>query len=223
MSKIVYDYVEDYIRNMIPQNDELLKSMEDYALENNVPIVQREVAKLLSLIIKMKDSKNILEIGTAIGYSAIMMNKASNNAKIVTIERNKDMIEKAEENIKSAGLENSIQVIEGDALEVLPKIDDKFDLIFIDAAKGQYKEFFSYCDRCLKLGGIIFADNVLFRGMIANNDLVVRRKITIVKRMRNYLEFISKNKNYETSILSIGDGVAISLKTGDEYELEGNL
>lgn len=214
MSKIVYDYIESYLRGLITQNDSLLKDIEDFAKENNVPIIQPEVAKLLSLIIKVKGVKSILEVGTAIGYSALVMHKACGNCKIVTIERNEEMIERAKINIEKAGCQSHITILKGEAEDILPGIDEKFDLIFLDAAKGQYLEFFSVCDRLLNNNGIIFADNVLFRGMVATNELLIRRKITIVKRMRKYLSFMSDNENYDTSILPIGDGVAISYKTG---------
>ncbi|KPU44945.1 putative O-methyltransferase [Oxobacter pfennigii] len=214
MSKIVYDYIEEYIRNLIPKEDDLLKELEEYALLNNVPIIHPEVAQLLSFLIKVNKPLKILEIGTAIGYSAIVMKKAALSGRIITIDRDSDMIKLAEENIKKAGFQDSIEIIEGDALDILTNMDKDFDFIFIDAAKGQYMEFFPHCHRMLNNEGIIFADNVLFRGMVATNELLIRRKITIVKRMRKYLKFITENHDYETSILPLGDGVAISLKSG---------
>lgn len=212
MSNIVHDYIEDYIRSLLPEGSDIINDMELYAQENHVPIVQKEVARLLSLVINMKKPRKILEVGTAIGYSAVLMHEAAVDCSIVTIERDENMVEKALQNIRSAGIENDIHIIHGDASEVLSSLDDKFDLIFLDAAKGQYLEFFYDCDRLLKEGGIIFADNVLFRGMVATNELLIRRKITIVKRMRKYLKFMSENKSYDTSILPVGDGVAVSLK-----------
>lgn len=215
MSRIVYDYIEEYIREMLPQQDVLLKEMEVYAEENHVPIVETEVAKLLSLLIKLKKPKEILEIGTAIGYSAIVMHKAAGNCRIVTIERDESMIEKALEYIERAEISENVTILNGEADVTLANLNEKFDFIFLDAAKGQYLEFFSNCDRLLKKGGLLFADNVLFRGMVASNELLIRRKITIVKRMRKYLKFISENTNYETSVIPIGDGVAVSLKIGE--------
>jgi len=214
LSKIVYDYIEDYIRGLIKQDDELIKEMECYAGENHVPIIQPEVARFLSFIIKVKGVKRILEVGTAIGYSAVVMHKAAGGCSIATIERNEDMAKKAYENIEKAGLEEDIKIMQGEAEEVLKNMDEKFDLILLDAAKGQYLEFFGECDRMLNKGGIIFADNVLFRGMVATNELVIRRKITIVKRMRKYLKYMSENENYDTSVLPLGDGVAVSFKIG---------
>lgn len=214
MSKIVYDYIEEYIRGLLPSNDELLKEMETFAHENHVPIIQPEVAKFLSFIIKSKMAKDILEVGTAIGYSAICMCKAAGDCNVTSIERDAGMTEKALDYISKAGLKDKISVIEGEAQSVLSLMDRKFDLIFLDAAKGQYLEFFNDCHRMLRTGGILFADNVLFRGMVASNELLIRRKITIVKRLRKYLEFIQENSNYETSILPLGDGVMVSVKLG---------
>jgi caffeoyl-CoA O-methyltransferase len=214
LSNIVYDYIEDYIKSLLPQNDGLLKEMEDYARDNHVPIILPEVAKFLSFIIKCNNTKNILEVGTAIGYSSIVMAQSTENTRIVTIERDKDMIGLALNNIKKAGLGSNISVIEGEAEVILEGMDDSFDLIFLDAAKGQYMEFFHNCHRMLKKGGILYADNVLFRGMVSSNELLIRRKITIVKRLRKYLKYMSENKDYDTSILPLGDGVLISLKIG---------
>jgi caffeoyl-CoA O-methyltransferase len=214
VSNIVHDYIEDYIRGLLPERNGIIKEMEDYASLNNVPIIHPEAARFLSFLIKCKGVKNILEVGTAIGYSAIVMHQAAGECRIVTIERDQSMIEEARKNISSAGLESSISIVEGEADEILKNMDDKFDLIFLDAAKGQYLEFFPDCDRMLQNGGIIFADNVLFRGMVATNALLIRRKITIVKRMRKYLSFMSENPGYDTSVLPLGDGVAVSLKLG---------
>jgi predicted O-methyltransferase YrrM len=134
------------------------------------------------------------------------------NGKIDTIDRYELMIDRAKENIERAGLKNVINIIEGDALEVLRCLDKRYDLIFLDAAKGQYPEFLPECLRMLNKGGLLVSDNVLYKGMIASDDLVVRRKKTIVKRMRDYLESICSSDELETSIIPIGDGVALSYK-----------
>jgi predicted O-methyltransferase YrrM len=182
-------------------------------MENNVPIVQKEVANLIKLMITIQKPKRILELGTAIGYSSILMSRASKTIEeIVTIERNENMAEIARNNIREFGEEKAISIIEGDCLKVLEDLDDKYDMIFIDAGKGHYNDFFPHCLRLLKDSGIIISDNVLFRGMVANNDLLIRRKITIVKRMREYLINISKDKNLITTVIPIGDGVAITAR-----------
>lgn len=214
LSNIVYDYIEEYLRSLLPENEGILKQMEDYAKQNNIPIVQPEVARFISFIIKTLNVKNILEVGTAIGYSAALMHRAAGGCRIVTIERNEEMVEKALKNLESAGISKDITILKGEAEEILKNMNETFDMVFLDAAKGQYLEFFPDCHRMLKKGGIILADNVLFRGMVATNKLLIRRKITIVKRLRKYLKYMSENKDYDTTILPLGDGVAVSVKIG---------
>ena len=162
-------------------------------------------------MISMKEPNNILELGTAIGYSSILMSKTLNNkCKITTIERDEKMINLAKENIKSFGLEDNIEIKEGECLEILEKLDNKYDLIFMDAGKGHYNHFLPHCLRLLSDKGVIIADNVLFRGMVASDDLVKRRKITIVKRMRTYLDIVSNDKNLITTVIPMGDGIALT-------------
>ncbi len=210
---INYDYINNYIRNTIKENDGILKELEDFARENHVPIIQPEVAKLLLVTGKLLKPKRILEVGTAIGYSAIVLsNVLAEGGKIDTVDRYELMIERAKINIKRAGLENTVNIIVGDAVEVLRCLDKKYDMIFLDAAKGQYPEFLPECMRMLNKGGLLFSDNVLYKGMVANDDLVVRRKKTIVKRLRDFLSSICENEELDTSILPIGDGVALSYK-----------
>ncbi|HOV25749.1 MAG TPA: O-methyltransferase [Pseudobacteroides sp.] len=210
---INYDYINNYIRNTIKDNDGILKELEDFARENHVPIIQPEVAKLLLVTGKLLKPKRILEVGTAIGYSAIVLsNVLAEGGKIDTVDRYELMIERAKINIKRAGLENTVNIIVGDAVEVLRCLDKKYDMIFLDAAKGQYPEFLPECMRMLNKGGLLFSDNVLYKGMVANDDLVVRRKKTIVKRLRDFLSSICENEELDTSILPIGDGVALSYK-----------
>lgn len=213
MSNITYDYMEKYIKSLIPEDEGLLKELEDYAAENNVPIIQKEVANFLKLMITIKKPAKILELGTAIGYSSILMSlSAENNCSITTIERDKNMVAIAKENINKANLSENISIIEGDCLDVLEKLDDSFDMIFMDAGKGHYNHFLPHCLRILKKDGIIIADNALFRGMVASKELVIRRKITIVKRMRNYLELVSKSNDLITSIIPMGDGIAVTTR-----------
>lgn len=212
MGDINRGYIEDYIRNLIPKKNDFLSKIEEYGLENNVPIVHPEVAQLLKVMIQIKDPKAVLEVGTAIGYSSLVMASCMNGGKIVTIERNSDMIDLAKKNIDKSEFGTSIEIIEGDAEETLKALDEKFDFIFLDAAKGHYKEFFSIFIDKLNPGGVVVSDNILFKGMVATDDLVIRRKKTIVKRMRDYLEYISNEESLETSIIPIGDGVAISYK-----------
>lgn len=213
MSDIAYDYIEEYIRNLIPEHREDLKKLEVYALENSVPIIHKEVAQFLETMITIKKPKKILELGTAIGYSAILMNIASmGQCNIVTIERDANMIKQATTNVENFGLKDKIQIIEGECLDVLKNLQDEFDFIFMDAGKGHYNHFLPDCLRLLRKDGIIVADNVLFRGMVASNHLLKRRKITIVKRLRSYLEEISYREDLITSVLPMGDGIAITAR-----------
>lgn len=211
MSGITHEYMEEYLRNLIPENKGLLKELEDFAKENAVPIAQKETAKFLEFMVSLNKPKNILELGTAIGYSSILMyTSSSKDTQIKTIERNEEMVKLARDNIKKCSLQDHIEVIEGDCLEELKKLHGEFDVIFMDAGKGHYNHFLPECLRLLAKDGIIIADNVLFRGMVATDELVKRRKITIVKRMRSYLEMVSKDENLITTVLPMGDGIALT-------------
>ncbi len=208
---INYDYILRYIRDTLPESEGQLKEMEDYAKEHSVPISQPESIRFLEIIIKIANAKKILEVGSAIGYSAIRMSNAA-GGEVTTIELSDEMADIAEENIKSAGLSDRITLIRGDAREVLPNIEGEFDLIFVDAAKGQYAEFFQQSRRLLKKGGIMVSDNVLYKGMTATDELLIHRKITLVRRLRSYLEMLKENKEFSTALIPIGDGVALSFR-----------
>jgi len=211
LSKITYDYMEDYIRGLIPERTGTLKEIEDFARENGVPIVQKETGVFLEFMTSMKKPKKILELGTAVGFSSILMYESAGvEPDIVTIERDEKMIEMAKINLDRFNLRDKIKIEQGDCLEVLERLDDKFDLIFMDAGKGHYNHFLPHCLRLLKDDGIIVADNVLFRGMVASQELVKRRKITIVKRMRTYLDLVTQDESLITSVIPMGDGIAVT-------------
>ena len=211
MSKITYDYMDDYIRGLIPERTGTLKEIEDFARENGVPIVQKETGVFLEFMTSMKKPKKILELGTAVGFSSILMYESAGvEPDIVTIERDEKMIEMAKINLDRFNLRDKIKIEQGDCLEVLERLDDKFDLIFMDAGKGHYNHFLPHCLRLLKDDGIIVADNVLFRGMVASQELVKRRKITIVKRMRTYLDLVTQDESLITSVIPMGDGIAVT-------------
>lgn len=210
MGNINKSYIEDYIRALVKEEEDL-KDMREYAEKNNVPIIHPEVKQLLKVLIKIKKPKTILEIGTAIGYSAMVMAKElEKDGKVVTVERDSEMIRLAKQNIDSKGYGEKILLLEGDAEEILNGFDEKIDMIFLDGAKGKYQDFLELIFKNLNPEAVIVADNVLFKGMVASEDLVVRRKKTIVKRMRSYLESVSEDLRLETSVIPIGDGVAIS-------------
>ncbi len=212
MDNINEGHIVEYIRNLVPEKSQL-KDLEAYAVKNHIPIVEPEVAQLLRVLIKMQRPRNILEVGTAIGYSAIVMAKnTGEDTRITSIERRKDMVQLARENIDKYQFNNKIRVIEGDAAEILPSIEENYDFIFLDAAKGQYMDFFNEAIRLLKAGGIIVSDNVLFKGMVSSDKLVIRRKKTIVKRLRSFLKYINQIDGFTSSIIPIGDGLAITYR-----------
>ena len=213
MSNIVNGKVENYIRETLKPSQGLLRDLELYAEENSVPIIHKEVADLLRVILKLKRPKKILELGCAIGYSSLFFaDVLDGDVEIVTTERNPIMLERAQDNIKKAGMEDRIKILVGDAEETLKDLEGTFDMIFIDAAKGHYKMFFDMLIGKLNHGGIVISDNILYKGMIASDDYVVRRKKTIVKRMRTYLDYICDLEGISTSLIPIGDGLAISYK-----------
>lgn len=215
LTHINEEYIEDYIRSILPKNNEYLTLMESYAEENHVPIIEPEVAQLLRVLLKTNNPKNILEVGTAIGYSGLIMAGAtSDDCKITTIERRSDMVTLANDFISKTSYGEKIKILEGEAEEILPSLEDNYDFIFLDAAKGQYLEFFNYCIKFLKPGGIIVSDNVLFKGMVATDKLVIRRKKTIVKRLRAFLKYINEIDGYTSCVIPLGDGVAITYKEG---------
>lgn len=192
-------------------NDLDLK-LKEYAKEFNVPIILDEGLALLEQIIRIKKPTNILEIGTAIGYSAIRMSRV-NGSFITTIERNPKMIEIAKNNFKDANLEDKIKLIECDALEAFDLVSDKkYDLIFIDAAKAQYEKFFNLYTPLLNENGIVISDNMSFHNLKDNLESQSRSVKALIRKLGNYQNFLLNNKDYDTSIFNIGDGVAISIK-----------
>ncbi|MCL2837481.1 MAG: O-methyltransferase [Oscillospiraceae bacterium] len=210
---INYPYINEYIQKSTPQKTGLLKELETYAEKNNVPISQPETLRFIEVICSIAKPKKILEIGTAIGYSAIAIAELSSEIDIKSIEKSESMATIARENISAAKLDNQIEVITGDAKDVLSEFSDSsFDLIFMDAAKGQYLQFLPHCIRILRNGGILISDNILYQGMVATDELWVKRKCTIIRNLREYITEIMDNDKLDTSILPLGDGVAISYK-----------
>ncbi len=213
MPGINKDYISEYIRDLLPIRSEFLVGLEAYAKDNKVPIVHPEVAQLLRLLIKLQRPREILEVGTAIGYSALVMAGAlEGDFSITTLEKDPKMVEEAILNIKKAGYEKEIKLIEGDALETFPHLSKTYDFIFLDAAKGQYIEFMDYSLKLIKDGGLIVSDNVLYKGMVAKKAPLDRRNKTIVTRLRDYLEWINNIDGVSTSVIPIGDGLALTYK-----------
>lgn len=197
---------------MVDDTDLLLKELEEYAKEEKVPIMQPEGIKFLTNYIDLHDVKSVLEIGSAIGYSAIKMALSNPKVKIVTIERDEQRYLEGVKNIKRFGLENRITILFNDALTI--KIDDKFDLIFIDAAKSQNINFFNHFEKNLKSGGTIITDNIFFHGYTYMNPEEIESKNIrgIARKIREYVEFLENNKKYKTEIKKIGDGIAVTKK-----------
>ena len=191
---------------------EEIESIKNYALENNVPIMQDDGINYLTNYIKKNKIKKILEIGTAIGYSAIMMCLVDNDIEVTTIERDEKRYLEAIKNVKKFNLEDRINLIYNDALEV--KINETYDLIFIDAAKAQNTKFFEKFERNLRDGGSIITDNMYFHGLVFKDeeDIGSRNLRQLVRKVKNYTLFLEKNKKYDTEFLNIGDGLAISIK-----------
>ncbi|MCK9479922.1 MAG: O-methyltransferase [Firmicutes bacterium] len=207
---ISYEYISRYIGGVLEQSTGLLRELELYAEKNNIPIAPLETIRFIQTLLLATQPKRILEVGAAIGYSAITMAKCGGN--ITTIERDKKMAELLKQNIEKAGLLKRITVLKGDAADILPTLTEQFDFIFLDAAKGHYIDFLPDCIRLLKDGGLLCSDNVLYKGMVATDELVIRRKITIVRRLRSYLKTLCENDRLTTSVIPIGDGLALSCK-----------
>jgi predicted O-methyltransferase YrrM len=204
--------IEAYLQTLIPRRESVLLEIEQYAKEHNVPIMELIGMEALLQFIRLIQPKSILEIGTAIGYSSIRMAKAVKDVKVLTIERDEERYQKALSYIKKANMSENIDVILGDALEV--NLEQSFDVIFIDAAKGQYTKFFEKYEKLLEKNGVIISDNVLFKGLVAANNTDNKRIKSLVKKIKSYNEWIMENPSYDTTILPIGDGIAISKKKG---------
>lgn len=187
----------------------ILKEIEDYAKENNIPIMQKEGIEFLTKYIKDNNVKSILEIGSAIGYSAIKMALIDEDITITTIERDKDRYDVAVDNIKKFNLNNRINIINDDAFNVV--LEDKFDLIFIDAAKAQYIKFFKKFKSNLNENGAIISDNLEFHGLTSDiNNIKSRNLKQLVRKINNYNEFLKNNEEFNTIFYHVGDGVAVS-------------
>ena len=211
---IVNERLVTYINSLDRGNTPFLNQLEMDALKNQVPIIRRETQSLLKVLLRIKTPSRILEVGTAVGFSALLMSTyGPENCRITTIENYDKRIPIARENFKKAGKEEQITLLEGDAREILKTLEEPFDFIFMDAAKGQYIHFLTDILRLLSRGGILISDNVLQDGDIIESHFAVeRRNRTIYKRMREYLSALKNSDVLETSILPLGDGVALSVK-----------
>ena len=210
---INYPYIVSYLRSILPARDGLLSEIEEKSKleESYVPIAEPESAQLLRVLAQLSGGGNFLEIGTGCAYSSIILARETSGT-VTTIERYSKAAGFARENIEKAGLSDRIQLLEGEAADILPTLEGQYSLVFLDAAKGQYPAFLPHILRLLKPGGILVSDNVLYKGMTAERSLLIRRKITIVKRLRIYLKTLYETEELTTCVLPLGDGVAISVK-----------
>ena len=215
--------VKTVTETVIANNSELLNlsfsdfdlELKNYAKENNVPIIFDEGLAFLETVIRLYKPKRILEIGTAIGYSAMRMNRVCSSL-VTTIERNPKMYEEALKNVAKAGLEDSIEIIFKDALEAFDDVKHhKFDMIFIDAAKAQYIKFFNLYTPLLNEGGIVVCDNMMFHGLVndeASYEKQTRSVRGLIRKLAAFHSDLLNNKDYDTSIFNIGDGMSVSVK-----------
>lgn len=224
LNAIVTPYVTSYIREKTVQSDSLLLDIERYAAENSVPIAEPETARLLSVLTKLMRPKKILEVGCAVGYSSIIMARGlAGGGSMITLEYDTEMIKTARANIQAAGLGDTVSVVEADARDYLWYIegDESFDMIFLDGPKAHYIYMLDDCVRLLRKGGLLISDNVLFKGMTADDGHFARRKVTIINRLRDYITALMEHPQLESSILSQGDGVTLSVKTISDEERFG--
>ena len=191
-------------------NQEVLKRIKEKALAEHIPIIMDDTLEVVDKILVPLKPKKILEIGTAVGYSAICFsNYLQEGGRIDTIERDIQRVEEAKQNIKEVGVEEKIHILEGDAVEILPRLYEKYDVVFIDAAKGKYPFFLKEALRMLTEDGIILADNILYKGYVMS-DYNKHKQRTAVRNLRQYIAEVTQDPNLETEILEVGDGLAIS-------------
>ena len=213
---IIDERTTEYISSLEPDYSPVLAEIEAEAIRDRVPIIRRETGSLLRSVILMKRPRRILEVGTATGFSALLMSEVMpEGCTITTIEKYEKRIPLAQANFRRAGKADVIHLIAGDALEVLESLEGSFDFIFMDAAKGQYINFFPSVMRLLEPGGVLVSDNILQDGQLVESRYgVTRRNRTIHSRMREYLYVLKHTDGLESSVLTVGDGMTISVKKG---------
>ena len=211
---IVDERMLDYILSLDKDESPLVRTIEQEAVRDYVPIIRKESRNLLRVLLKIKKPGAVLEVGTAIGFSAVLMGEClPESSHITTIEKYEKRIPIARENFRRAGMEKKISLLEGDAADVLKELEGSYDFIFMDAAKGQYIHFLPEVLRLLAPGGILVSDNVLQDGdVVESRYAVVRRNRTIHSRMREYLWTLKHMDGQETIVLPIGDGMTVSVK-----------
>lgn len=212
------EQITNYLLALLPEKDNWIVDLEEQAQKDRVPIMDSIGMDFIMQLIRMNKPSEILEIGTGIGYSALRMLEASPESTITTIEKDEKRYNQAKANLKKYDNRKKVTLVQGDALSIMTNMvehEGKFDCIFIDAAKGQYEKYFDLADSLLINNGFIIADNVLFRGYIADYDFEHRRYKSIVNRLREYNKRVTNHSSYHTSIVPVGDGVAISFKSSE--------
>lgn len=189
-----------------------MANMRANAYEEHIPVLFSQTERLLDVLVRLKQPKRILEIGTAIGFSGILMLKASPNAILNTVEKLSESAEEARKNFKRYGVYERVNIFEGDACEIIPMLTGEYDFIFLDGPKGQYIEFYPYLKELLVKGGVLVADNVLYKGLVENIPDKHHKHITIARNLRLFLETVSNDKEMSSVVLKIGDGVSVSVK-----------
>lgn len=210
---INFEFILRYIRSLITED---VTKLYDFAMEREIPVAKPETTKLLYLLALIKQPKNVLELGTGIGCSAVVLSKAiPADTTILTVEKDPKNYEQAVNLFLENGLSERIFPRNADGLDVLRELcegEESFDFIFLDSAKGQYYDMLPYIKRLLPKGGVLVTDNVLYKGMVANDDLLLLRKKTIVKRLRKYLAAICRDEELESVVIPIGDGISLTVK-----------
>lgn len=207
------DQTKVFISNLIPKESEFEQKLREYAEQNNVPILRADAAAFMRTLVSLKMPTRILEVGTAIGYSAILMSECSPESKIDTIEINPDSVVLARENIRKADKSDKIRVIAGDGAEVLSALKNPYDMIFMDAAKGQYINLYDDVMRLLNVGGLLVCDNCIFYGKVFDKpEEAPHKHRTIVNNLRAFLEKMMADDRLQACLLDVGDGMAIATK-----------
>lgn len=188
-----------------------LKIENEYR-QNHIPCVRKETAKLLSILVAEEKPQKILEIGTAVGYSGTIMLLSCESSNLTTIDLSAEMIRQAKQNFKKFGVEKRVTTICDDAKHFFENNKQNFDFVFLDGPKGQYEKYLPYIKKCLNIGGVLFCDDVLYFGMVIDDRLVVHKKITIVRNLREFLEMVCGDKDFESKVLQIEDGILVAKK-----------
>jgi predicted O-methyltransferase YrrM len=212
MSKILYSSQQKYLDQFRTKNDELITQMEKYAKEHEIPILDWQSAEYLEQLVLIANPKKVLEIGTAIAYTTIRIAKLLKKKSMIdTIEKSKDNIKLASSNIKKSKLGDRINLLEGDAFDVMPNLEKKYDMIYLDADKEDYEKLFYYSVMLLRKGGIIVVDNLLWHGFAASVKVPSKYKVS-TEHIRKFNEIFMEQKSFKSTILPIGDGLGIGIK-----------